>query len=540
MTALLPTSPRSRLVGTSELWRLGWRRDRLLIPASVLGLVVLAVGSARATLDLYPDAGAATEDLAAVLGNPAVLALYGPLASQTVAALAVFKTVMLGAFLVSVLGFVVVRRHTRTEEEDGRLELVGAGVVGRWAPLAAAVALAVVAVLVASASSAVGLWAVGLDGRGSAAFGVAWAASGLATVGATAVAVQFAATARSAGLLGFGFLGAAYLLRAVADGSSSDAVRGLAWASPLGWAGRVEAYGADRLWVLALGVGTLLLGMAVALALLDRRDLGAGLLPARTGPARARRLLSGALGLVTRLSRGTVIGWVVGVLLGGVVVGSLLGSVGDLASDPAVTEILERLGGSAGTVEDIYLATEVRFVAAAVAGAGVAVVLRLAAAERAGVGELALSTATSRWRWYLAHVAVAVALTTGLLALLGVVVGVVGPRTSDAAPSFAESVGATLATLPAVWVVLGVAALLAGSSARFAPLAWGVLLLAFAVGELGPTMRLPEWVVDTSPFAHLSQLPGGTFDAVGALVLVAVASAAVAAGALAYRRRDAA
>ena len=121
----------TRLAGASDLFRLAWRRDRILVPASVLGLVVLAVGSAQATLELYPTDEAAATGLAGVLSNPSVIALYGPIASHTADALAVFKTVMLGAFLTAVLGFVVVRRHTRTEEDEGRLELLGAGVVGR-------------------------------------------------------------------------------------------------------------------------------------------------------------------------------------------------------------------------------------------------------------------------------------------------------------------------------------------------------------------------------------------------------------------------
>ena len=132
------TSPAARaaapdlgLTGTGELLRLALRRDRVLVPASVLGLVLLSVGSAQATLALYPDDASTTAGLGGVLANPGVIALYGPLASPTADALAVFKTVMMGAFLTAVLALVVVRRHTRTEEDEGRLELVGAGVVGR-------------------------------------------------------------------------------------------------------------------------------------------------------------------------------------------------------------------------------------------------------------------------------------------------------------------------------------------------------------------------------------------------------------------------
>ena len=49
----------TRLAGAPELFRLAWRRDRILVPASVLGLVALSVGSAQATLALYPDDEAA-------------------------------------------------------------------------------------------------------------------------------------------------------------------------------------------------------------------------------------------------------------------------------------------------------------------------------------------------------------------------------------------------------------------------------------------------------------------------------------------------
>lgn len=531
----------TRLAGAPELFRLAWRRDRILVPASVLGLVALSVGSAQATLALYPDDEAAATGLAGVLTNPSVIAMYGPLASQTADALAVFKTVMMGAFLTAVLGFVVVRRHTRTEEDEGRHELVGSGVVGRWSALAASVALACLSVIAASALSAVGLAALGMDGAGSAAFAVAWLSAGLATVGVTAVAVQLASTSRGAAGLGFGFLAAAYALRAVADSSDAGTLlHALGWLSPLGWAGRVEAYGANRQWVLLLGLGALVIGVAVGLAVLDRRDLGAGLIPTRSGPSRAGALLASPLGLVTRLARGTIIGWSIGITVGSVAIGSLLGSVADLADDEVIQEFLHQLGGSVGTIEDIFVATEVRFVAVAVAAAGVALLLRLVGAERGGLGEVVLTTPVSRTRWYAAHVVVSLVLVTVLMALFGVVLGLVGSAVSPLGPSVGAVVAASLATAPAVWVVVGVTAFLCGTSPRFAPFAWGVLLVAFVVGELGTTMRLPSWVIDASPFAHLSQLPGGEFELVPAAWLTLIAAALIVAGWAAYRRRDAA
>ncbi|GAA4398584.1 multidrug efflux ABC transporter permease [Fodinibacter luteus] len=552
MTAAAPTAPTTptvppatstalatRLAGVTQLFRLAWRRDRILVPASVVGLVALSVGSARATLALYPDDESAAAGLAGIFTNPSVVAMYGPLASPTADALAVFKTVMMGAFLTAVLGLVVVRRHTRTEEDEGRLELLGSGVVGRWSPLAAAVGLACLAVVAASVLSGAGLAALGMDAAGSAAFAVAWLAAGLATVGVTAVAVQLASTTRGAAGLGFGFLAAVYALRALADSADEGTLgHALGWLSPLGWAGRVEAYGANRQWVLLLGVGTLVLGVAVGLAVLERRDLGAGIIPARSGPSRAGRTLSSPLGLVTRLARGTIIGWTVGITLGGVVIGSLLGAIAGLADDAAIQDFLRLLGGDVPRVEDLFVATELRFVAVGVAAVGIALVLRLVGSERSGLGEVVLTTPASRTSWYAAHVVVPLALSAALLALFGLVIGLVGPLATPLAPTVGASVAAALSTLPAVWVVVGVAAALAGAAPRFAPVAWAVLLVSFVVGELGDTMNLPGWLVDASPFAHLSQLPGGSFEATGAVALSLLAAALIGFGWVAYQRRD--
>ena len=235
-----------------------------------------------------------------------------------------------------------------------------------------------------------------------------------------------------------------------------------------------------------------------------------------------------------------MIGWVVGLVLGGVVVGSLLGSVGSLVENPQMQQMLEQLGGSAGSIEDIFLATETKFVAAAVTAAGVALVLRLGAAERAGIGEAVLAPPTSRVRGYLAHVTVGVVATTFFMSVIGVTVGLVGPRASEAAPGTGATLTAFLSTLPAVWLVVGAAALLVGWRPRFAPFAWALLLVGFLLGELGPTMQLPQWLIDLSPYAHLSQLPGGDFAALAAAVMTTLAAALVAAGAMAYQQRDAA
>ena len=91
---------------------------------------------------------------------------------------------------------------------------------------------------------------------------------------------------------------------------------------------------------------------------------------------------------------------------------------------------------------------------------------------------------------------------------------------------------------PSVWVMIGVAAALAGAAPRFAPFSWGVLLVTFMITEIGPLTKLPSWVMDLSPFTHLSSLPGGSFEVVSAAVLTLIALALMVGGYAAYNRRD--
>lgn len=233
--------------GTAALLRLGWRRDRWIITAAVLTMVATAYGSMAATLDLYPDDAQAAAGARAMAENPSVTALYGPVPSLTAAGVGVVKTITMGSLFAAFLAFAIVRRHTRTEEEEGRFELVGGGVVGRRAPLTAALCLAVLSVLATGALCALALLPTGVDPVGAAALGVTILVAGLVMAGITAVAVQLTATTRGAGGIAIAALGLAFVVRAGAD--TSERGQDLVYASFLGWAERVSPFGDNRLWL---------------------------------------------------------------------------------------------------------------------------------------------------------------------------------------------------------------------------------------------------------------------------------------------------
>src|SRR5690606_25038713 len=101
---------------------------------------------------------------------------------------------MLGfmVIMVGIMSVLMVARHTRTEEETGRAELVRAAVVGRHAHLAAALLLTVAVNIALALLLTLTLGGLGLHGvtwGGSLLYGAAHAAVGITFAGAAAVTV---------------------------------------------------------------------------------------------------------------------------------------------------------------------------------------------------------------------------------------------------------------------------------------------------------------------------------------------------------------
>jgi ABC-2 type transport system permease protein len=511
------------LAGAPSLLRLALRRDRVLLPVWVAALVLSCASSVRATIDLYPDLSSRSEAARGINDNPALVAIYGPVADvHSLGAVATFKLLLLGGVFVAMLGSVLVRRHTRLEEESGRAELVASTVVGRHALLGAALAEAVLAALGTGLFTALGNTAAGLDLGGSLAFGLAWAGLGLTGAGITALCCQLTASTRAAGGLVALVLGTAYVLRSVGDLS----VGWLSWLSPFGWANRVGAYGDNRWWVSGLALLLFLATVAGAVALADRRDLGAGLFPDRQGPARGS--LGSATALTLRLHRPGFLAWVSGVFALGCVMGGIAPAVKDMVGSGQAQEMFRRMGGAGGLV-DAFLATEFSFLAVGVTAFAVAAVVRAAGEEGEGRAEAVLATTTSR---------------SGLLGAL-VLVATVGPVLLMLAFGLGASLtyggnlfAAALAPLPAVWLVTGVGVVLYAVRSRFAVLGWFVLAACLLLGQIGELLGLPGWVVGLSPYGHLPRLPAESFAATPELLLTAGAAALLALGFWRFRARD--
>lgn len=299
----------------------------------------------------------------------------------------------------------------------------------------------------------------------------------------------------------------------------------------------MHAFSQPRWAVGLLGVA-LAGGLAVvAFGLLERRDLGAGMLPERSTRVGGGRDLTGAFGLALRLHRGTTIGWAVGLTLLGSMLGTLVANIDGFLSGP-MAEMFLAMGGQQGLVE-AFLATEWGLIGVFLSAYAVAGVLRLRGEETDGRADLLLVTPLTRWRWAASHLVVTLGGAAVLLLLGGLVAGVSTARALDDGAWFGQVLAAAAVQLPAVAVLAGLTMLAVGLVPRLASaVAWGALVAFLLLGEVGALLEWPAWLLDLSPFGHTPQLPGGDVQ-VGSLVgLVTVALVLGAAGLAAFRRRD--
>ena len=531
------TTPRS-LTGLGTLLRLALRRDRIRLPIWIVTIVGLVALVAVTLGDLYPTAVARRQLSTTVGANPALRALLGPVYGRArLGGLVSWRMSFASLVLVPLMAIFAVVRHTRAEEEAGRLELLGSTVMGRRAPLLAALLVSWGAALLLGAGVILTMLAVGSRLEGSLAMGAAFALSGMVFASVAAVCAQLTANARTASGAAILVLGVAFLVRSVGD--AVDPRSWVTMASPLGWIVRMRVFGHVRWWLAGLALGVAVALAVVADLLTTRRDLEAGLLPPRPGAAEAAAWLRGPLGLAWRLHRVAVLWWIVGLFALGLMYGGVAESVGQLVRDtPQLQQAFQAIGGQQALI-DAFFATTMTIAGYLTAGFMVHTVLRLRAEETSLRADDVLATAVRRTPWALSHVGVAVGGGVLMLAAMGAGAGLAhGLRAGDVGHQLGRLVPAALGQLPAVLVVAAFGLALVGLAPRFVGLVWGALVAFLVLGELGPFLRLDQWLLDTSPFLHLARLPGGEVTLLPLAALTAVAVGLGAAGLVGLRRRD--
>jgi len=564
----------SSLAGTGALLRLAARRDRILLAIWLYAFAALVGATVYGFKKILPTAGAREKFAVSAGHNPALLSLYGPFYGSSLGSFTAWRDGAIAALLAGLMSVFIVVRHTRADEESGRLELVGATAVGRHASLAAALVLGVGAnVVIGVVITAIQIL-LGLPAAGAILLSAGIVGCGLVFTGIAALTAQIGSTARSARGLAIGVLGAAFMFRAIGDSVSGSGPRWLTWLSPIGWAELTRSFGqahqpvglgcgasvvsvcyADqgpRWWVVALALLTAAASVAGAALLAARRDFGAGLVAQRPGAGTAAIWLRTPLALAWRMQQAWLLWWLAGGLVFGVVLGSAAKGIGGLLSSAQIRRAVARFGGQAAArltqevlrgqagLANAYLATILGITGLAVAAYAVATVLRLRAEETEQRADPVLATRTGRIGWGLSHLVIAAVGAVAILAVVGLGAGLgYGARAGGIGSKVATLVGAGLAQAPAVLVLAGITVALFGLAPQASVAAsWSILGAAVLMYVLGTALQLSHWVLDLSPFTHVPKLPGGTLSGTPLVWLVLVAVLLTALGLAGLRRRD--
>ncbi|MEU7001588.1 polyketide antibiotic transporter [Nonomuraea sp. NPDC046570] len=524
--------------GTGTLVRLALRRERLVAPAWILVVVMLATGLISYITTYFPTQQELAVYAETIGRNPIFLAIGGPVPEPSLGAMAAQRSGGLLYLLAGLAALLSVVRHTRAEEENGRLELLAAGAIGRRAPVAAALLVAGLTSLVAGALTTAALVARGIEPTGSIAYGASITAAGWVFAAIAAVAAQLVRRGRTVTTISLSALGVAYALRYLGDAT------GLPWLtylSPLGWSHLVRAYAEERWWMLAVPVIAAAVLAAVACALVARRDLGGGLLPERAGPAGAPSL-RGPISLAWRLNRGLLAKWTAGVTMAALVFAGVSNLTPQLADQPGhiLQGFLHRYGGPSGSPVDAYLWLILLLFAYTVALFPVLMVQRLRAEESSGRAEAVLAAGVSRIGWAGGHVVVAALGTAGLLVVGGGVTGVVYSLVmGDLGTDLPRIVGAAAGHVPAAWLVGAVAVLAYGMVPRAAvAISWAVWAVVFVCGDLlGPLVGLWGWS-RVEPFHYVPNTVSGEPYTMAPVVLGVLSALLLGLGLVGLRRRD--
>ncbi|MDA0180863.1 ABC transporter permease [Solirubrobacter phytolaccae] len=246
------------MTGLRILFGLALRRDRVMLPAWVLGLGAAVLVTSTSYADLYKDPASRREVVTTLGETPATLALYGRIYADSVGGLVGWRLGGIALALAGLMTILLVTRHTRADEETGRAELLGATVVDRRAPLAAALLVATTASLALGVVVTLAVLAAGGgDATASALVDGATLASA-ATSGGTTLADTAALAAATTG--GTALTDTAALASAATTGGTVFADGATLVFAPAASAGT----GIDLAGALALGATFAAVGLAFA------------------------------------------------------------------------------------------------------------------------------------------------------------------------------------------------------------------------------------------------------------------------------------
>lgn len=528
---------RSNFFQTGRLMKHILKRDRFRIPIWLISLIFFTITVPVAFDELYPSQQE-RDFLAETMNNPALIAMVGPadLSNYTIGVMTSHQMLLITALIVGLMSILMMIRHTRADEEDGRLELIRSLPVGKLSMLNASLIVVIIVNIVLVILTGVFLFSLGIesiDFEGSLLYGATLGFTGILFATITAVLAQLTETSR--GTLGFAIaiLLGSYFLRAIGDVSAEV----LSWISPLGWVPMTEVYANNQWWPIVLMILLSFVFTILAYYLNTIRDLGAGLLPSKAGKATASNWITNPIGFALRLQKTAIISWAVGMLLFGLSYGSVFG---DLESFIEGNDMLKQIFANNSEISLVEQFISILMIVITLFATipPLLNIFRLYAEEKKGRLENIMSFSLSRTRLMFSYLIISIVNGFVMISLAAFGLWAAGNAVVDDGISFWNIYSAALAYYPAMIVLIGLATFFIGYKPKFNFIIWLYLFYSFIVLYFGEIFQFSEWVGKLSPFGYIPALPVDEFEWLPIIILTIIAIILIIGGLISYNKRD--
>jgi ABC-2 type transport system permease protein len=516
------------------------KRERITSTIWILGLVGFAALIAVAYPTIIPNKEAMLT-MATTMDTPAMRSMMGPvyglnygISALSVAMIMAQECLVWFMVAIAIMNIFFINRYTRVEEETGRAETLASLPVGRLASGLAVIKVSFLLNILIALLSAVSLRLINIDGTtfaGCLTYGFAIGIVGLFFAGITYLCSQFFSTARAVTATSFALFLILFIMRAVGDMLGDSP---LSLISPLGLALRTYTFYENNIMpimiILLESIILFLLGFWVC----TKRDIGAGVFPARKGKMHASKMLRGTTGLVWRLEKGTIIGWIIGLFALGASYGSVVPQLEEFVSSSDMMQQMISASGGNGIIDNFY--AMIMIIASLIAAVPIITLInKIVSEEKRGRIEQILAKPVSRNKLLGAYILIAFIciFVFQLSSSVGLWIGAGGNGIE-----LPRLIGAAFAYIPALLVFLGFCVCLCGLLPRAASLAWLLFAFSFYVVYFGRILDLPNFVAKISPFGSIPQLPVQDFEVFSSLVLTVIAIVFAGIGIFRYSKRD--
>jgi len=437
------------------------------------------------------------------------LATVGGIFAQEMAVVVLFIFPLLTVFLGV--------RFTRSLEDNNYLDIITAGPVHRLAPTVAGALHGLAVCLLTAVLSFVALLSTsGFPTGGSALWATVLFLFLTWSLSLAVLSSQIFRNGTEAMYMAVAFVLGCYLLRAVVDVRDWHAT----WSNPMSWLAETQAFSNDRpLWPFLAYVALIMVQLGLALLFVTRRDLGGGIIPARTGRDRAGPLLAGPVSLISRLVHWPLAAFAI---IGGVVALTF----GLFAEEMA----------TAGLDKRLVLLVQLNAIIAA--AAGVLVSGRFSVEEQKGRSGRVLAGNVSRVRWQVSGVLVALSGSTLLLLMLAALSGVGVALSLDERSRLTDAMESSAQQLPAVLLLVSASLVFGSLIPRLSSAAWALVGWALVVALRADVLQLPDWARRLSPFEWTGKVPKEDWNSGDSLTMAGIALLLVLLSVSLFRRRD--